>query len=78
MSKPDFLLCDICGAKVPESLTMFIPTDTHFDGLETVVDGKRIDLCHAHLHAMVKSVLKKGGAPDYELGTRLVKWYEKK
>lgn len=69
------MLCDICGAKLPEQLTLFVPTGTSWNGVESEVDGKHVDLCHAHLHAMVKGVLKPERVTDYDLGKRMVGWY---
>lgn len=43
--KPDYHLCDICGGKVPKDLNCFIEIGSHHDGIETVTDGRKVDLC---------------------------------
>jgi len=80
MSNPNFYLCDICGARTPEKLRLFIVTGREPDpsGNGSEDDGQYVDLCHDHAILLVKQLLKRQGAPnmrriaDHEAGKRAI------
>ncbi len=74
--KPDYLLCDVCGAKVSQGHSLFVPLDRVMDAAgsnETV--GESYDLCGNCILGVIGKLLSPNGrcgADNHELGRRIV------
>jgi len=75
--KPDYLICDKCKAKIPESATSFIATDRKLDvsgSLDEV--GFVLDLCASCWAGMIVSINNgtMGKMEPYKLGLIIEQW----
>lgn len=74
--KPNYNLCDVCGAKCEEKHRFFIATDRTMDAAGSMDDdGQHFDLCADHLLALVRFLLQEPNnkrVPNYSLGVLAV------
>lgn len=74
--KPDFNLCDICGAKTTTS-PIFACTDRRMDAAGSNEDvGETFDLCPVHMNGALAIFLMDDGFRGYnhDAGKRLIEF----
>lgn len=76
MANADFLLCDVCGARVPTPLRIEALVGRQMcpsgNGSEDVVE--LVDLCHSHAVEVIRMLV----ARNSDAGKRLVEFSRKK